>query len=165
MSSAVVGTARALELQLSDGTAGLFPQAEVYPSNWAVPLATVSLADLGGGLYSANYTFTSASQYFIKYRVYSDAGHTTPDTTYSIELENILAQVNSIDTIPGSVLTELVDATYTLGDYMKIMAAVLAGKASGGPGNPVFRDLLDTKDVVDGVADVNGNRTSAIYNP
>jgi hypothetical protein len=59
----------------------------------------------------------------------------------------------------------LIEAGFTAEDILKIMAAVLAGKCSGGPGSPKFRDLADTKDVVAGDADANGNRTNVEFNP
>ena len=46
---------------------------------------------------------------------------------------------------------------------LRIIAAVAAGKISGGPGSPVFRDLLDLINMVTGTADSDGNRTSATY--
>lgn len=57
------------------------------------------------------------------------------------------------------------DGTYTYAEVLRIVASVTAGKASGGPGSPVFRDLADTKDVVSGTADSNGNRTAVTYDP
>ena len=48
----------------------------------------------------------------------------------------------------------------TANDYVKVMAAALAGKSSGaGTTRVVFRDIADTKDAIDGVIDVLGNRT------
>jgi hypothetical protein len=52
---------------------------------------------------------------------------------------------------------------FTFAEALRIMAAVIAGKSSGGPGSPVFRDLADSKNRVIGTADSSGNRTAATY--
>lgn len=59
----------------------------------------------------------------------------------------------------------LIEAGFTAEQCMRIIAAVTAGKSTGGPGTPVFRNLGDTQDVVSGVADSSGDRTSATYTP
>lgn len=54
-----------------------------------------------------------------------------------------------------------IEGTYTAGDILRIVSAVLAGKVSGAPDGPIkFRDLNDTKDRVDAVVTPDGNRTS-----
>jgi hypothetical protein len=50
---------------------------------------------------------------------------------------------------------------YSASEAMDILTAVAAGKVSGGPGSPVFRSIDDTRDVVTGVADSSGNRTTS----
>ena len=59
--------------------------------------------------------------------------------------------------------TEAIESGYTAADILRLIAAVTAGKVSGGPGSPVFRDLGDTKNRVTGTADSNGNRTAVTY--
>jgi hypothetical protein len=68
-------------------------------------------------------------------------------------------------TVAAAVWGGVADGVYTYADVLRIVAAVTAGKASGGPGSPVFRNLADTQDVVTGTADASGNRTAATYNP
>mgnify|MGYP007024642069 CR=1 FL=1 len=58
-----------------------------------------------------------------------------------------------------------VDGTKTFKEVTQIIAAVVAGKVSGGTGSPVFRDLSDTRDVVSATCDASGNRTAITYNP
>jgi hypothetical protein len=48
---------------------------------------------------------------------------------------------------------------------MRINAAVSAGKTSGQPTAPVFRDLNDTVNRVVGTVDANGNRTAVTVTP
>jgi len=53
------------------------------------------------------------------------------------------------------------EGTYTAEEVMRIVAAALAGKASGLASNaPVFRDLNDTKDRITATTDAYGNRTA-----
>lgn len=86
----------------------------------------------------------------------------------------ILAQhVHPISEIQSGLATlanlqsyfDSIDAGYDITDSMRILLAYAGGKVSGGPSSPVFRNLADTKDVITGAADSNGNRTSASYNP
>jgi hypothetical protein len=59
-----------------------------------------------------------------------------------------------------------IDGTYTAAEVMKIVAAALAGKATGGGTTGItLRDLSDTKDVVTMTVDVNGNRSSVVLDP
>jgi hypothetical protein len=64
-----------------------------------------------------------------------------------------------------SVWSYLADAGFSTKDLLNIIAAATAGKVSGGPGSPVFRDVADTTNVITGTADSSGNRTAATYNP
>lgn len=52
---------------------------------------------------------------------------------------------------------------FTASRILRTTAAAAAGKASGGPDSPVFRNLADTQDQITGTADSNGNRTAASY--
>lgn len=59
--------------------------------------------------------------------------------------------------------TEVIESGFSAAEVLRIIASAVAGKSSGGPGSPVFRDLGDTKDRITGVADASGNRTSVDY--
>ena len=79
---AQIGDVVPLELQLSDGSAAMFPRALIYNAAGTL-LATKDLAHVANGRYT-NDTFTmpadasSAGAYVqVTYIVYSDAGHTT----------------------------------------------------------------------------------------
>lgn len=54
---------------------------------------------------------------------------------------------------------------YTERDAQQIIAAAVAGKSTGGPAGFNARDLNDSKDVIIGTADIQGNRTAATYSP
>lgn len=57
-------------------------------------------------------------------------------------------------------LADGIETSYTLRKTLRAMAAVLCGKVSGAPGEPIFRDIADGKARVIAVADASGNRTS-----
>jgi len=78
---------------------------------------------------------------------------------------SLASNVPSSSSIAGAVAASVVDGTYTLSQVLKIVAAVTAGKVSGGPGSPVFRNLTDVSDVVSGTADASGNRSAVTLNP
>jgi hypothetical protein len=65
--------------------------------------------------------------------------------------EAILALANGVET------------GFTLRRALRIIAAGVAGKSSGGPGSPVFRNLGDTADQITGTADTDGDRSAATY--
>lgn len=67
--------------------------------------------------------------------------------------------------VADAVWKAIDESGFTYRDVLNIIAAAAAGKASGGPGSPVFRDLGDTTNVITGTADSSGNRTAATYNP
>lgn len=61
----------------------------------------------------------------------------------------------------GTCLDEIVEGTYTMGDVMRAIAAVLLGKSTGlDTGTATFRNLLDTLDRVSATHDSQGNRSS-----
>lgn len=68
--------------------------------------------------------------------------------TALLEIENQIFDVAEMET------------DITLREAMKVLLAVLAGKVSGGPDAPVFRDINDTKDRLTVAATSVGNRTS-----
>ena len=60
-----------------------------------------------------------------------------------------------------AILDEAVEGTMTFRQAIRVVLAVLAGKASGAPTGPlVYRDVNDTKNRVSGAVDTYGNRTS-----
>lgn len=60
---------------------------------------------------------------------------------------------------------DMVETGWDLQDTLRVMAAVLCGKVSGGPGTPEFTNLQQTAPRVSAVADTSGNRTSVTLTP
>jgi hypothetical protein len=77
-----------------------------------------------------------------------------------------VASVTNPVTVSGGltaddVLDEVVDGTYTMRQLLRIMAAVLAGKSSGGGTATItFRSIDDDTNTVVATVDSNGNRSS-----
>lgn len=65
--------------------------------------------------------------------------------------------------VGDAVWSKLLEAGFDASRILRIIAAAAAGKMSGGPGSPTFRNLSDTQDQITGTADSNGNRSSASY--
>ncbi len=72
-----------------------------------------------------------------------------------------LTTANVADAVWGAAA----EAGYTYDEVLRIIAAVVAGKSSGGPDSPVFTALDGTTTRVEGEADSDGNRTSVTYSP
>jgi hypothetical protein len=64
-----------------------------------------------------------------------------------------------------AVWSSLLEGSFSAADIMRINAAVSAGKTSGQPTAPVFRDLNDTVNRIVGTVDTNGNRTAVTVTP
>jgi hypothetical protein len=61
------------------------------------------------------------------------------------------------------VWAQILEAGFDASRILRIIAAATAGKVSGAPGDEVFRNLGDTKDMIAGTSDEDGNRDSATY--
>jgi hypothetical protein len=87
-------------------------------------------------------------------------------TSYTVRI-NYQQPVQAITTdtlaAAASFWDTLIEGNYSAAEILRIVSAVVAGKSSGGPGTPVFRDLNDSKNRVSGTADSSGNRTAATY--
>lgn len=80
-------------------------------------------------------------------------------------------------TVTGSTLTtanvgaavwaEILESSgidsFTASRILRIIAATTAGKSSGGPGTPTFRNLGDTQNQVVATADADGDRSPIVY--
>jgi len=70
-------------------------------------------------------------------------------------------KADAVTEIADAILDEAVVGSYTLRQLLKVMAAALAGKATGGGTTTVtFRGVDDTSDVIVATVDANGNRSA-----
>lgn len=96
----------------------------------------------------------------------SGSGDTSSTLTATGELTSDISSVGEVlstANVGDAVWQTLLEAGFDASRILRIVAAASAGKSSGGPDAPVFRNLGDTADMIIGVADGNGNRTSATY--
>lgn len=69
--------------------------------------------------------------------------------------------IPSAGTIADAVHDEVVEGTVTLRQSIRLHNAALGGKASGlDTASPKYRNLADSKDVIDAVTDADGNRSA-----
>jgi len=122
--------------------------------NWNAGNVTdydVALADKDGGHYVGDFPACPSGHYFMDSFIQSGDVPAVGDRLYGkSELRWNGAQV----------VQYILEGTLSVGDALRIMLAVLAGKSSGGGTATVkFRDVADGKDRVDATVDANGNRT------
>jgi hypothetical protein len=105
-------------------------------------------------------------------------GHMLAALTGTGDLEATIAAYGNMEidiVITGTGLTTanvgqavwnyLLATGYSASEAMDILTAVAAGKISGGPGSPVFRSIDDSRNVVSGTADADGNRSVSNITP
>ena len=86
------------------------------------------------------------------------------DPPTKTEMDNAFDDLNDITV--AEIWDAICESTYSYKDYMRLMASVMFGKASGGnTTNIKFRDIADTKNRIDETVDTYGNRTSVTLDP
>lgn len=88
MLSVTLNDVVALRVVAFDGATGLFPQVKVYNAAGSL-VTTLNPAHVAGGMYSVNWTATPAGLFTAVGTFYTDAGHTTPATTYGLTSEDL----------------------------------------------------------------------------
>lgn len=83
-----------LSLLISDGTPSLYARAQVYDSGNNF-ITSISLPNVTGGLYQANYTPITEGLFAVIYELYTDVGFTI-DAGYELQGETL--DVNSVRT-------------------------------------------------------------------
>lgn len=147
-----------LEVDFGAGRAGLATVGyRLYDNTGADALArtTVGVVEIGQGAYGVDRATIPVGVVGIEW----DTGGGSPE--YAHESVSSVPEIIAL-----AVWAAQLQGTFSASDILSIIAAPAAGKASGlDVLAPVFRDLLDTKDVVTSVTDADGNRTSTVYNP
>lgn len=148
------------ETFLESGETGLTGtiSVKVVDNDGGTPLGptTANIAEVGSsGVYVWNAPAApTLGQYTV---LWSTDGSYDADTTSAEELVVVAA------TNPWS---ETIETGFTAQELLRLMAAVLLGKASGG-GTPtrVFRDVNDTADRVAATVEADGDRTAVTLDP
>ena len=71
---------------------------------------------------------------------------------------------DAVTEITDAILALVIETGYTLKQTLRLIAAAVAGKVSGGPGSPVFRSLDDSANRITATASVVGDRTAVTHN-
>lgn len=146
---------------------------KVLSKDGASSAVAVTVAEIGSGKYVASFTPDGVATWDLRI---SHATHNPRgwQATYDVTTDGPLAAGAAMaltsaerDSISNALLdlANGVETSYTVRQTLRLMAAVLCGKASGGPGSPVFRNLADTANRVSSTADSNGNRSAVTLSP
>lgn len=158
------------------------PDYRVYEDETTTPILTGSMALFDSantaGYYSEQITLSAANGFEKgkSYNIYITATVATVEGTlghnFQMEAEvdaNIVSDktgytlTSAANDDIGTALLDLangVETSFTVRQTLRALGAALAGKVSGGPGSPVFRNMGDTADRITAVADTSGNRTT-----
>ena len=90
-------------IQLDDGDATKFPQAEIRNDTTGGLITTLDLTHVANGLYMTTYTVPAVDKYLVQYIVYDDAGHTTVSADFGRDSDLIIADF----TPPATVVPTL----------------------------------------------------------
>jgi hypothetical protein len=161
-----------LVLQLPDGDETQFPRALIY--NDAGGFVTqADLSHTANGLYinvGTAVVMTAAPFLSAVFITYSNAGRTTESTKYTrasetfalldATIDSILTAVNSI---PADVWTRIIEAGYTAEQMIRLIAAPIAGRASGsGTGTETYEGVDEATARIVATVDASGNRTAVV---
>lgn len=120
---------------------------KILHKDGAVSAVAVTVAEIATGVYTATFTPNATGAWYLCVR------HAT---------HNPRGWEEAFDVTTDGVLDEI-ETGYTVKQVLRLMAAVLCGKASGGASNSVFRSLDDSANRVTSVADSSGNRSSVTH--
>lgn len=90
------------------------------------------------------------------------AGDSTAKGSMSADI-NVTGDLLSTANVGDAVWSMLLEAGFDASRVMRIIASAVAGKSTGGPDSPVFRNLGDTQDMIVGTATADGDRTVTSY--
>ena len=114
----------------------------------------ITVTEDANGRYYASMTPNANGTWFIliTHATYNPNGW---ESTYDVKADGFL----TLASIWGYIL----DTGFSALRLMKIIAAAVAGRTTGGPAGFTARNLADTQDQIAGSADANGNRTPGSY--
>lgn len=86
-----VGDTVKIDVLIPDGGSGLYPQATLLDAaNTPLGVSPLDLSYVSGDLYSATFVMPSTDKVTATTIVYSDSGHTTPDTNYEPTIDEFI---------------------------------------------------------------------------
>ena len=122
--TAEVGKAIPIVLQIADGAINLYPQAEIRDDTNDL-LGTFDLIHIGSGMYKFDYLMPNENYIVVTYITYSDAAHTTEATDYQRDVDTfvkagydaqLLAITNNINDAKGVAYETSTDSLNAIRD-------------------------------------------------
>lgn len=144
-------------------TSGVFTVVLVNPGDTANTVLTVTQSTQKPGVYyvnipSAFITTHGPGHYGLSLGVHATGPKLDAETLHSVEVTQ-----EDVDTVADAVWNVPLEAGFSASRVARITAAGVAGKASGGPSSPTFRNLSDTQNQIQGTATEDGDRPAASY--
>ncbi len=119
--------------------------------------AGVLVTEIGAGEYKVTFTPASVGAWRLRVEQSSGAGYNKKgwQATYDVSTDGPLSA--------AAVWAYIVETGFSALRMLRIIAAAVAGKSTGGAVNLTARDLADTTNMIQGSADDQGNRTPTSY--
>lgn len=135
------------------GLVGVLSLALYDGSTEIEALSSLGISEIdSSGVYVAQRTAPASDGQYVL--VWSADGSLSPD------------QVSIEELVVGDGWSELIEPGFTAADLLRLMAAVLMGRSSGGGTNTrVFRDVNDSVDRVTATVESDGDRSSITLDP
>ncbi len=155
-----LGNPLPLSLQMPAGATGLFPRARIYDSSDVeVAGSPFDLTEVGSTARytAASFTPLAIGTFVARFVPFTDSGHTIEAVRYTRDQDSY----NVLDVVEA-FFARTMETGFDFDRMFRIVAAATAGKVSGTPANPVFRNLIDTLNMISGAADATGARTGTI---
>ncbi|MCJ7520988.1 MAG: hypothetical protein MUP21_02025, partial [Dehalococcoidia bacterium] len=147
---AEVNQTLAVGLKLFDGDTGQFIRARVYNSGGTeqtgAPISSpISLTHRALGFYSATFTPTVEGEYFVVYRVFSDAGFTILNKKYEEVME--IVNIRSVDQDLATLLTRIGTPVGTVSSDIAGIQTKLGTPAGASVSADIAAVQADTDDI------------------
>lgn len=141
---------------LEEGVAGLVGVLSLALYDGSTEIDALSSLDISelasSGIYVAERTAPATVGRYVL--VWSADGSLDPD------------QVSTEDLVVGEGWSDEIEPGFTAAELMRLMAAVLLGKSSGGGTNTrIFRDVNDSADRVTATVESDGDRSAVAVDP
>lgn len=126
-----------------------------------VSVIAVTVAEIGLGEYKVSFTPDSAAAWRLRVEQSSGAAYNKKgwEATYDVSAGGVLSTAD----VAAAVWAYVVEGAFVASRMLRIVAASVAGKSTGGAASFTARDLTDGTNMVVGSADTLGNRTPTSY--
>lgn len=121
----------------------------------------VTVAEISGGDYKVTFTPDAAGAWRLLIQQSSGSAHNKRgwQATYDVSTGGVLSTTD----IAQAVWDFVVETGFAANRMLRIIAAAVAGKSTGGKSSLTARDLANAENMIVGSADESGNRTPTSY--